>query len=409
MKNYVIDKELGRDQREVILPPYPQHGLTILDNNDIATSGLAHHSRDDVEVLPLQTLMKTAHSLDALRATLGMKNVPGKGSNNWVVSGRLTKSHMPILASDPHLSFAAPNLWYLADIQTPAFHIIGATIPGLPAMIIGHNDHIAWGITNACVDAQDLYVEDDKTTDYKIIPETINIKGSTALSLTVRESIHGPVISDVTTAGKIGQSIALKWPALMPNDTTIQSFLELTYVENWQQFQVALSHYISPSQNFIYADKAGNIGYYLSGKIPVRSGFSGALPVSSKQHLEWRGYIPFANMPHVFNPEKGYIVTANNQITPASYPYQLTSRCAVTPHRAERIDQLIREKSAITTADMASIQNDTTTLLWQDLRELLLQTEVLDADSKLALEKLKTWDGNMNVESEAAHNLCLLV
>ena len=402
VENYFILRELGADQREIILPPYPKQSLTILGHDDIAHTGLAEKHKDDIEVLQLQSLVKAAQIVDTLNATLNMKNVPGKGSNNWVVSGRLTASHKPILASDPHLSFSAPNLWYLADIETPHFHVIGATIPGLPAMIIGHNDYIAWGMTNACVDAQDLYLEDEKTTVYKIIPEKISVKGGPDTVLNVRESVHGPIISDVTSAGKMGQAVALKWPALMPDDTTIQSFIELSYVQNWQQFQRTLSHYISPSQNFIYADKAGNIGYYLTGKIPVRDGWSGALPADGSKHHEWLGYIPFANLPHVYNPEKGYIVTANNQITTDNYPYQLTNRCGTAPYRAERIDEMIRQKTNLTPADMARIQNDTTSLLWRDLGNVLLKTKPLDNDSTLALQQLAAWNGEMDKNSVEA-------
>jgi penicillin G amidase len=408
IQNYMIKTQLGGDQIPLLLPPYPDNAPTVMSDENVRQSGLALNQLTLREQTLTKTSLPSVASLtsiiqqsDAMKISLGLVDVPGKGSNNWVISGRLTKNNKPLLASDPHLGLSAPSLWYLADIKTPNFHVIGATIPGLPVMIIGRNDYIAWGITNACVDTQDLYVE---STDTELMTryENIRVKNEDDVIYPVRSSAHGPIISDITDAGKLDKLIALKWTAFMPGDTSIQSFFELSYARNWNEFKNALRHYVVPSQNFVYADTEGNIGYYLPGKIPIRDGWNGMFPVNGQANEEWKGFIPFEKLPHVYNPQEGYIVSANNKIVTNTYPYSLTFRCGIAPYRAERITELIKNNRALTRVDVEKIQNDTVSYLWRDLRTTLLKTTPLDEASQNILNKLQVWNGDMHVGSEEA-------
>lgn len=406
IENYVIANQFGKDQIAVLLPGYPKDAPNILSDQDlknVSTKQLAHaHDELINQKFNAPQINRILDATNKINSRLHFNDVPGKGSNNWVVSGRFTKSHKPMLANDPHLSLSAPMLWYLADIKTPYFHSVGATIPGLPIVVIGHNDYIAWGVTDGCVDAQDLYIEPDnaKITTFS---EVIKVKGKPDVVYPVRVSEHGPIISDVSDASKIGKHIALQWTALMSNDTTMESFLELNYAKNWDDFRQALKKFIVPSQNFIYADTQGNIGYYLSGKLPIRKGWTGEMPVAGHQAFEWNEYIPFDKMPHTFNPPEGYIVSANNQVASSHYPYSLAYRCGVAPYRAQRIiDSIVHHPAPLTISDMAAIQNDTVSYLWKDFRSILLQTAPFNERSQKALVLLSQWDGNVQRNSVAA-------
>lgn len=286
-------------------------------------------------------------------------------------------------------------------MRGPTLHVIGATIPGLPVVIIGHNEHIAWGVTSGYVDSQDLYIEDSHAV-ITTRKETIRIKGEPAETLLVKSSKHGPIISDVTDAKHISNLVALKWIALQPGDTTVKSFVDLNYARNWKEFTNALQFFVTPSQNFLYADIHGNIGYYLPGKIPIRTGWTGALPIAPTDHHEWNKYIPFNQLPHVYNPPEGYLVSANNQIASNSYPYPLTFRWSVPPFRAERIIEMIQKNKPLDINNTMMMQTDTQSNLWLALHDSLLKTSALDSKSKIALDLLSQWNGNMDVTSKAA-------
>ena len=261
------------------------------------------------------------------------------------MSGSRTTTGLPMLANDPHLSASIPSIWYLAEIQGDQIHAIGATFPGLPAIVIGHNERVAWGVTNVGPDTQDLYIErinpanpnqyevDGKWQDMAVVEETIVVDGEDQpLHWAARSTRHGPLISDVTTTGA---PLALRWAALEPGDTTMDAFMGLNYAANWEQFVDALRLYISPSQNVVYADVDGNIGYYAPGRIPIRAeGHDGMLPVSGwDSSAEWTGYIPFDRLPHTYNPPAGFVATANNRVVGADYPYLISNDWAAALSR----------------------------------------------------------------------------
>lgn len=379
IKNYLVEKKLGNNQIPVLFPAYPKDAPIVLSDEDLKQSGL----------------------LDKNKNIESFANAPDKGSNAWVVSGKLTDTGKPFLANDPHLELQSPSLWYLAELKGPHLHVTGATMPGLPVVAIGHNDNIAWGATNVNPDVQDLYIL-SPTAKVNVTHEIIKVLNKPDIDFSVLTSDVGPVISHVTEADNIGPYVALKWTALQPNDTTIQSMIEINYAKNWPEFVSALKDFVTPSQNFVYADTAGNIGYYLPGRIPVRN-WNSNLPVLDDQDHQWQGYIPFEKLPHVFNPSKGYIVTANNKVTSDRYPYAINFRWSVPPYRAERINALLKadisKNKLLNIQDFKTIQSDTVSLLWQSLAPELLNTKPLDDNSQKGLEYLKNWNGEGNLDS----------
>jgi len=379
VKDYLVDKKLGKNQIPVLFPPYPKNSPVVLSDQDLQQSGLLSNTRN-IE---------------------SFANAPDKGSNAWVVSGKLTETGKPLMANDPHLELQAPSLWYLAELKGPHLHVTGATMPGLPVVAIGHNDHIAWGAANVNPDVQDLYIL-SPTAKVNVSHEIIKVRNKPDIDFSVLTSDVGPVISGVTEAGVISPYVALKWTALAPNDTTIQSMVKINYAKNWPEFVDALKDFVTPSQNFVYADTAGNIGYYLPGRIPVRN-WDSSLPVPDDQAHQWNGTIPFEKLPHVFNPSEGYIVTANNKVTSDRYPYAINFRWSVPPYRAERINALLKAEISrnklLNILDFKTIQADTLSLLWQSLAPQLLNTKPIDNNSRIGLEYLKNWNGEGDLDS----------
>lgn len=395
--NYVISKQLSPKQIPVLQPPYPAGAPTVL--GAATFTKLQSIDVNEQPLLPGETVLASEQSM---REQLGFHDVPGKGSNNWVVAGKHTESGKPLLANDPHLGIKAPLLWYLAELEGPTLHVQGASIPGLPMVVIGHNEHIAWGVTNVNPDTQDLYVESDETA-LKTIDEEIKIKGGESYHLKVKLSEHGPIMSGVIPELKVlGENVALKWTALMPGDTTANSFIELNYANNWLEFVDAMKDFVTPSQNFIYADTDGNIGYYMPGKIPLRKGWNGSLPVMPGEKKQWDGYIDFEDLPQLYNPPSGIIATANNKVADASYPYMINFRWKTAPYRIEQILSRLKDKKSLTSCDMAHIQLDAKTRLWGDLKPYLLNTKAKDEASRQGLDLLREWQGEMRIDSSAA-------
>jgi penicillin amidase len=393
-----LGQALGAERAAELLPPYP---------------------KDALDILPPEAF--SIASADLLRLDRSLQFDFGRGgreigSNNWVVAGSRTTTGLPLLADDPHLSASIPSIWYLAEIQGDQIHAIGATFPGLPAIVIGHNERVAWGVTNVGPDTQDLYIErinpanpnqyevDGDWVDMTIDEEIIAVDGEDQpLRWAARSTRHGPLISDVTTTGA---PLALRWVALTPGDTTMDAFMGLNYAADWQEFVAALESYVSPSQNFVYADVDGNIGYYAPGRIPIRvDGHDGMLPVPGwDSSAEWTGYIPFDRLPHTFNPPAGFVATANNRVVGADYPYLISNDWA-PPYRAQRITDLIEQFSAgdkISADDMAAIQGDRVSLQAPELLPLFLSVTPADDRQRQAVGYLQGWNGELALDSVAA-------
>lgn len=403
----LVVKKLGSDTLGSVLPPYPKGAPTILSAEELKTGARRGSAPLVAAQLPASAVRALQAQLAAARS-LGFVNAPGKGSNDWVIGGKRTASGKPILADDPHLGLSAPMLWYLADLRGPTLHSIGASLPGLPAIVIGRNDRLAWGVTNVNPDVQDLYIE-PANAKLTTRTEVIKVKGKPDVELPVAESVHGPVISGVSgDASAVGPRVALKWTALAPGDTTLDAFLGLNYARNWKDFTDALKFYVAPSQNFVYADIDGNTGYYAPGRIPIRQAgkaasggnWDGSLPTLGDGQHEWTGFILFAALPHTFNPANNLVVTANNKVVPDSYPYFLANdRNWAEPYRAERITELLSAKDKLTVADVKAVQNDTVSLVWRDLKPYLLAAKPDGDLSRQALDRLRDWDGNERADA----------
>ncbi|MCX6551711.1 MAG: penicillin acylase family protein [Acidobacteria bacterium] len=273
----------------------------------------------------------------------------GGGSNNWVVAGSRSITGRPLLANDPHLAGQAPAVWYLAHVTGGRLDAIGATMPGLPGVIIGHNARIAWGITALLGDVQDLYVErlnardqaeyDGALEPIRVLNDVIKVRGEADVPLRVRITRHGPIISDVLDLPQA--AIALRWTGLDAEDHSVECFSKIGLAQSWPEFTAALSQMQGPLLNFVYADVSGNIGYYGPGAFPVRTATDGTRPVPGwTSDYEWRGYIHESEWPRAFNPDRGYIVSANNKVAPDTFPFQLGTSWEA-PYRAARITALI--------------------------------------------------------------------
>jgi penicillin amidase len=362
-----------------------------------------------------------APQADALGGPDGL----GLGSNSWVVDGTRTTTGLPILANDLHLEISMPAIWYLAHVTAGALDVVGATIPGLPGVIIGRNQSIAWAITNFPADVQDLFherlSEDGRSAEFdgqmeplQLIPETIKVKGKPDVQLLVRVSRHGPIITDAFNANDSAkpanqrprtpmEPLSLRWTALDPGDTTAAALFDINTSRNWDDFRAALRGFVAPTLSFLYADNNGNIGYYAAGHVPLRAGGDGTIPSNgwTSAH-EWTGAIAFDDMPHTYNPPEHFIVTANNRPVEQGYPYQLGDDWA-PPERAERITQLLQNDQPLSPDSMTTIQNDTVSLVARSLLpELLALVTPLTSDEQQAADLLRTWDGDVRADSAAA-------
>jgi penicillin amidase len=406
---------LGAEKADQLTPAYVAGGPIIIADGAASTGSLGlgagghAHSPNPQSPIPNPQFGGLLAIDRALQDQLGMGG-PSIGSNNWVVGGARTVTGKPLLASDPHMSSSIPNIWYLAHVTGGQIDAIGATMPGMPGVIIGHNSRIAWGITNTGPDVQDLYIEhlnDRNQVEHngaweplQIVPEVIKVKGQPDVPIQVRISRHGPLISDVTAG--TGQPLSFRWTSLDEEDHTLDAFMRLDAASNWADFTAALAQYKAPMQNFVYADVDGNIGYYAPGAVPIRAGGDGSLPAPGWTDAnDWMGYIPFDRLPHVVNPPQGYIVTANNPPLPESYPYLMTTSWE-TPYRAARIIELIEGKPKLTADDIAAMQADVRSSQARALLPALLEASAADSQSRDAIAFLSGWDGTIAGESAQA-------
>jgi penicillin amidase len=334
-------------------------------------------------------------------------------SNSWVVSGARSTTGKPLLANDPHLGARLPSTWYLAHLEGGRFNVIGASLPGSPGIVIGHNARIAWGLTNLMTDVQDLYVEHVNEKDeaeydgawepMRLVHETIRVKGQPDEPIVVRYTRHGPIVTDAMQDGP-SEALALRWAALEPEDPTLGAFLGVLDATNWEEFTTALSRYRVPIQNWVYADVDGNIGYIAPGAIPIRAAGDGTLPVPGWTGThEWTGFLPPDQWPRIYNPTRGYVATANNKALPDSYPH-LVSTNWEAGYRAERITELIQATSSLSADDMAAIQADVSASSVKVVRAWMRRA-VIPADdpvSRAVFERVMAWDGALREDSVGA-------
>ena len=351
-------------------------------------------------------------ALDELYRALPPAVGPNYASNNWVVDGRHSASGKPILANDPHLAFGAPGFWYLARLETPQHKITGATAAGVPLVVIGHNERIAWGFTTTTADVEDLYIEQINPADpgryltpqgsepFKSWHETIMVKGAAPVDMMIRETRHGPVISDALppAAAESGFVLALAATFTIPDDRSAQAVWEINRAADWPSFRAALRHFVGPIQNIVYADVDGTIGFIAPGLVPIRRNGQGWLPAPGwTGSYDWTGFIPFDALSSAVNPISGRFVSANNKIVPDGYPYFL-SRDWDLPNRAQRIEALLAATPVQTAASSAAIQADTLSLMAARLVPLMNGAVVRNAATREPVERLQRWDFRMDMD-----------
>ncbi len=352
------------------------------------------------------------------------------GSNNWVVDGTMTTTGLPILCNDPHLMQAAPSIWYECHMVAGDIDVIGVSFPGTPTIVIGHNQYIAWGFTNAISDIEDLYIEKfnpqnpnqyeymGKWEDAQVVREEIKVKGAKAPVIEeVRITRHGPIVTSIQRpsqgdpAGKNGNPgtngepvellLALRWTGLEKHDI-LSAAQKMNRATNCEEFREALRGWDAPPQNVVYADIHGNIGYLMAGAIPIRAIGQALLPSPGwTGEYEWTGYIPFEELPQIFNPEQHLIVTANNRVVDDSYPYYITHEW-LNGYRAQRIRDLLTSKGKLALSDMASIQADQYSLPAVEIVPHMLKVQANSVLEKNALDVLGTWDYILAPESAGA-------
>jgi len=347
-------------------------------------------------------------------------------SNNWVISGDRSTTGKPLLANDPHLGLDLPGIWYENHLSCPDLQVAGVSFPGVPGVVIGHNEHIAWGVTASVPDTQDLYLEQfhpDDPTLYRVGEEwerarvhreEIQVRGEVVSRVVeVLETRHGPVVTSQLPLDGESQrvALALRWVGSEPSRLT-RSVLRLNAAADWREFTEALRDFDCPSQNFVYADRAGNIGLYVPGRIPVRGDDLGLVPVPgwTGEH-EWQGWIPHEELPHALNPAQGYLVSANNRVAGVEYPHHFSCE-QYDGQRARRITELLLEKDKLSADDFARIQQDVhslsgtefATLLTSSGSALLSHPALREhrAQAARVLSLLATWDGRLTTESPEA-------
>ncbi|MBC7953026.1 MAG: penicillin acylase family protein [Rhodospirillaceae bacterium] len=348
-----------------------------------------------------------AATADAVLAAIPETAEPHLASNVWAVAGSRTASGKPLLANDPHLGFQAPVQWYLMSVDAPGLSLTGATIPGVPFHLIGHNGRIAWGTTTTHADTVDLFVEKQVDADSYQTPqgverfirrdEVIHVKGAADETLAVRATRHGPVISDLTAKdlAKTGEVVAFRATALEAEDLTAQAFHKINRAIDWRSFTTALKDFHSPVQNLAFADTTGTIAFATAGRVPLRKSGDGSVPARGwTSEGDWTGWIPADKMPAQVNPKSGKLVNANNKVTPERYPYSIASAWP-EGFRAQRIGEMIEAKKGLTVDDMAAMQLDQLSLAAMELKDLLGTPETKEARAAEAARMIAAWDGHV--------------
>lgn len=428
---------LTEDEIAEIIPPYPGDAPVILPDFSLESSATIRVETPNKDlaalipkgaVLALERALASSTGLDALLGPSG----PEIGSNNWVISGDLTATGMPLLANDPHLGVQLPSIWYENGLHCDPvgpgcpIDVVGFSFPGAPAVIVGHNDRIAWGVTNVGPDVMDLYIEkvnpenpnqyefDGEWVDMEVVQETVEVGGGQPVNLIIRRTHHGPIISD--TYGRLegfrentildipeDYAIALRWTALEPTQL-FQAIFSFNTAQGWNDFREGASFFVVPSQNLVYADVEGNIGYQMPGWIPIRQdGHDGKLPVPGwTDAYEWQGYVPFEELPYTFNPERGYVATANNAVVSDDYPYLISSDWDYGSRAARIVEMIEQAPGPIDIPYIQQMQGDNRDLGAEIVVPLILEIPLNDARLEEAKDLLRGWDYQMDMDSAPA-------
>lgn len=334
-------------------------------------------------------------------------------SNNWVVSGKLTASGRPLLSNDPHRTVdKSPSLRYIVHLVAPGWDVIGATEPGTPGVQDGHNERIGWGWTIFGMDQQDLYLEKldpNNSQRYKtesgwermeVRKSVFRVKGKADATVELKFTRHGPVLWEDSATHR---ALALRWVGAEPGTAGYMASLTLDRAQNWQEFEEAMKRWKLPTHNIVYADVEGNIGEHSVGMAPIRKNFTGTMPAPGDGGYEWAAWIPVPELPHQFNPERGFVVTANQRMTPENFPYKVGYEW-VEPYRANRVEEVLSQTAnsghKFTREDMEHLQADVTSLPARELVQLLRSTA--GSSEYAPAQMLLRWDAVVERESPAA-------
>ncbi len=399
----VLVERFGIDRAKELFPAWPEEAPRIVPSDERKSRSLGFREFLNAE--------------QAARKVLGWASL-GHGSNSWVVAGSRTRSGKPILANDPHLLLMTPGRFHESHLTAPGLEVSGLCIPGVPFAIIGRNRAIAWGLTNAMMDDHDFYVErvDDPThpTKYEldgtwralgVREDTILVRDGDPLILTIYSTHRGPVVNRIEPAARLThQLLSMRWSGHVPaNDA--RAFYLINRASTWPEFRSSLEYFTAPAQNFLYADTAGNIGYQTGGKLPVRSAGHAWLPSPGwLSSSDWTGFIPTSSLPSLYNPRRGFIVTANNRIIDDGYPYHI-SHVWEPPWRAERLNEALQSDSMITVEGMERLQQDVLSPLARRVAPLIVSVvsdSGASAEERNAVMYLRSWDYRMVGSSPAA-------
>ena len=414
---------LPEEKRGQIFPIKSSLDVLLVGNDSKTDTSRARRQSPQASSLPppavLEESLPSSAAQREILERIGFHAEDMAASNNWVVNGRHTVSGKPLLANDPHLSPSAPSIWYMISLNHPGLRCAGVTVAGAPGVFIGHNDRVAWGITNVEADVQDLFLEKFDSSkpnryqtpsgwsDAEVRHEEIKVRkvptdpATETQGIDVTVTRHGPIILE-----KDGKRYALAWPALDPTTKELEAFCELDRARNCREFEFALAHYNGFPLNFVYADEAGHIGWWAQGRYPIRKSGHGTVPQGGWTAAgDWIGYIPPAETPHVNDPRSGIIVTANSRTVGDSYPYYIGDLWA-PPYRARRIYDLLTEKPKLTVDDFERIQGDTYTVSGAIFaRQVVKMAKPLASSSpdwSVLLKEFETWDGYTRADSRPA-------
>ena len=392
--------------------------LTVAEGLDVATipsDVLKYYqaAREAVVFAPEDIVDPKDRATDtsgAVTPPAGRTATQDEGSNNWVVSGTKTLSRQPLMVNDPHRSITAPSLRYWVHLVAPGWNVIGGGEPHLPGVSIGHNEQGAWGLTIFPTDSEDLYVyktNPDNSRQYwyqgewedmRVLHETVPVKGQDAVAVELKYTRHGPILAE-DSERHLAFGLRAAW--LDIGGVPYLASLRMDQAKTWQEFREACAYSRAPSENMVWADRQGNIGWQAVGVVPQRRNWNGLVPVPGDGRYEWDGYVPIQELPHSLNPPEGFIATANQENLPPGYPYPI-SYYWLEPYRFARIAEVLTQGTRLTAREMMQLQNDEYSIPARLLVPFLKDLESADTPVRAAVTQLRAWDFVLDKESVAA-------
>ncbi|MDE3056845.1 MAG: penicillin acylase family protein, partial [Bacteroidota bacterium] len=364
-------QKFGEEKAKEIFPTYPENAPVTVPKELLKASGLLGRIKKKIAPSSEDFLSAAADFQQAdqsFRKFFGMSGMH-IGSNAWAVSAKKSASGFAMLANDPHLGLSEPSKWYEIHLQDSALDVAGVSLPGAPGIVIGHNRSIAWGMTNVMADDADFYIEEEDSLDHSryqykgewktfvALNDTIFVKDSDSVPVTIRESIHGPIINDVNPTATDSLPIALRWTGEDMSDELYAIYC-IDKAQSWEEFKKGVKYFTVPGQNFVYADQKGNIGYCMGVRLPIRASQNPTMPMPGwTGSYDWTGFVPFEKLPELFNPPEEFVATANNKTTDASFPYHI-SNLWEPPSRIERIREFLSTRNKLAVADFEQMQLD---------------------------------------------------